>query len=100
MRRVLLLPLLLALLLPVAAPAVSSPAAGFEQWKAQFAGKLRQQGFSEATVSYFLDSAEYRDVPIRAQQRQPEKILRFDVYRNNLDPGAGGGGGERIHLQG
>ena len=84
MRRLLLPLLLLALLLPAAAPAATPPAAGFALWKEQFAGKLRRQGFSEATVSYFLDAAEYRDVPIRAQQRQPEKILRFDAYRNNL----------------
>lgn len=84
MRRILLLPLLLTLLLPFAVPAATSTAAGFDQWEAQFAGKLRRQGFSEVTVKYFLDAAEYRDLPIRAQQRQPEKILRFDVYRNNL----------------
>ena len=84
MRRLLLPLLLLALLLPAAAPAATPPAAGFALWKEQFAGKLRRQGFGEATVSYFLDAAEYREVPIRAQQRQPEKILRFDVYRNNL----------------
>lgn len=57
---------------------------GFARWKEQFALKLRRQGFSEATVVYFLDAAQYRDVPIRAQQRQPEKTIRFDVYRRNL----------------
>lgn len=72
--------LLLLLLFPVVAHA----AVGFERWKEQFAAKLRRNGFSEATVAYFLDAAQYRDVPIRAQLRQPEKILRFDTYRRNL----------------
>jgi lytic murein transglycosylase len=84
MRRLLVPLLLLVLLLPAAAPAAAPPAAGFALWKEQFAGKLRRQGFGEATVAYFLAAAEYRDVPIRAQLRQPEKILRFDAYRNNL----------------
>lgn len=65
-------------------PAVAQAATGFERWKEQFAAKLRRNGFSEATVSYFLDAAVYRDVPIRAQQRQPEKTIRFDAYRKLL----------------
>jgi len=73
----------LALLLPAAAPA-ADPAAGFARWKEQFAAKLRRQGFREATVSYFLDAAEYRETPVRAQLRQPEKTIRFDAYRRNL----------------
>jgi membrane-bound lytic murein transglycosylase B len=78
MRRLLLVALLL--LLPVTAQAD----AGFDLWKEQFAAKLRRQGFSEATVTYFLDAAEYRETPIRAQSRQPEKTIRFDAYRRNL----------------
>lgn len=77
--RIALLALLLALL-----PAAAGAAASFAQWTAQFAFKLRRAGFSEATVAEFLAAAEYRDVPIRAQQRQPEKTLRFDTYRRNL----------------
>ncbi|NJC87880.1 MAG: lytic murein transglycosylase, partial [Desulfuromonas sp.] len=80
MQRFLGTSLLFFLLLATAAQA----ATGFERWKEQFAAKLRHQGFSEATVVYFLDAAQYRDVPIRAQLRQPEKILRFDTYRRNL----------------
>jgi len=72
--------LLLFLLLPTVAQA----ATGFERWKAQFAIKLQRNGFSEATVAYFLDAAQYRDVPIRAQRRQPEKTILFVAYRNLL----------------
>ena len=80
MRQLVAALLFLALFLPAAAQA----ATGFERWKEQFAVKLRRQGFSEATVSYFLDAAEYRETPVRAQQRQPEKTIRFDAYRRNL----------------
>lgn len=80
MPRLLAICLGLLLLLPAASPAAD----GFARWKEQFAAKLRRNGFSEATVSYFLDAAVYRDVPIRAQQRQPEKTIRFDAYRNLL----------------
>lgn len=80
MRRLLIVIVLLVGVLP----AVAEAAAGFDRWKTQFAIKLRRQGFSEATVSYFLAAAEYRDTPVRAQQRQPEKTIRFDAYRRNL----------------
>jgi membrane-bound lytic murein transglycosylase B len=80
MRRLLVVIVLLVGFLP----AVAEAAAGFDRWKTQFAIKLRRQGFSEATVVYFLDAAEYRDTPVRAQQRQPEKTILFDAYRRNL----------------
>ena len=80
MRRLLAIPLLLALLWP----AETLAGTGFDRWKTQFAGKLRRQGFSEKTVTAFLAAAEYREVPIRAQLRQPEKILTFAEYRRNL----------------
>jgi membrane-bound lytic murein transglycosylase B len=77
-RRLLVVTLLM--LLPVAVQAAS----GFERWKEQFATKLRHDGCSEATVSYFLAAAQYREAPLRAQARQPEKTLLFDTYRRNL----------------
>ena len=80
MRRLLVIPLLLALLWPAGAGAST----GFDRWKTQFADKLRRQGFNEATVTAFLAAAEYREVPIRAQLRQPEKTLTFAEYRRNL----------------
>lgn len=72
------------LFLVVLLPAGAEAATTFAQWKEQFAFKLRRQGLGEATIGAFLTAAEYRDVPIRAQRRQPEKTLHFDSYRSNL----------------
>ncbi len=56
----------------------------FAAWKRQFAQKLRQEGFAEPAVTLFLNSARYLEAPVRAQQRQPEKIATFSAYRRNL----------------
>jgi len=77
-RRLLIVCLLLLL------PATALAATGFSRWKEKFATRLQREGFSPATISAFLAEAQYRDTPLRAQARQPEKTITFAAYRRNL----------------
>ena len=78
-----LLSALLMGLLLTASP-VLAKTDGFTAWKERFAVKLKRQGFAPPAIELFLANAHYLSKPVQAQQRQPEKITRFDDYRRNL----------------
>jgi membrane-bound lytic murein transglycosylase B len=81
-----LFPFLIVLLvvsLSAATPA-RAKSGDFAAWKQQFAKQLRKEGLAEPAIALFLDSAQYLEAPVRAQGRQPEKMVTFGAYRRNL----------------